>query len=793
MAIKNSKKGFVFTFLALFLVMVIYLYAQISLDEKTYSLYNDFEEARIAKVDNEIHYFTTSYMNDVMGVSLDATMQALIEESGSNETFLNSYKQNHSTLNALVYEGMTNGSFYGRKIPSIENQTITYLIEEFEKSFNRNSRASFEFTPENIIIFEEQPMYLSVQTSYRVEATMEDDLSSWNFTDTIVLSRPVTEFYDPNHYLDFGLGSNAPKLETTDSRYRANVNWTLDVFNNTINEQLSTVYSDPQYKYTLGNSYLNRLLQSNSGSYKNVVGFWSFDYDEDEEGVYDTSQNVDAGDFEGNTRIIMDFKNSSSIKNDAAYDYSFSQTGVDWSDTNCAFDGCYSFQQDQDTITIEDPGGINYGSANFSISIWFNPQNDTKEDQRIISIGEKGFDGYEILLNSSNNLLSFKTYNNGIHTKNAIFPDEDFNSWNHLVVRKYGDEADFFLNGQELDTNGSVFDTISNPYNAHDFLLGNYAYDNEHTFEGKLDELGIYSRYISDKEISRLYESKQAEDLGYSNSLHGSAANFDGRDDEIAIDTQNNYSNLFQNDFTVETWFIPKNIRGDVINLNDHFVLSYNREVNELYVSDYNNQFSFPVSLSSSHSNLITISYNQTTNLMEVYHNKNKIGESSSWNPTGNGGPLYFGRSYGGAGVSSSFTGIIDEVRLKNTTSSKLDVIKNYYNYKSTAKGCCNYVLPINPEKTNFNTNEYSDKISYSTTVFDGHYFEDEDFNITLYNVTNITSSQEDKPHYNFLVDVCMLRVYDIFSYDEEGNSAQRVNVGDYDGNCRNLIREGIY
>ena len=142
------------------------------------------------------------------------------------------------------------------------------------------------------------------------------------------------------------------------------------------------------------------------------------------------------------------------------------------------------------------------------------------------------------------------------------------------------------------------------------------------------------------------------------------------------------------------------------------------------------------------------------------------------------------------------FKGVIDEVKIYNRTLSYYEILRNYYNYGSFSKGCCNYLSMINPNSMGYNDSAYKKNISYSSKLF--YRYKDVNLvpDIILYNVTNLTSQDTQVPFYNLMFDKCLADAYDIFSYeDDDGN--MHVDVVDVNAtkgvDCKDLARDGFY
>jgi len=85
----------------------------------------------------------------------------------------------------------------------------------------------------------------------------------------------------------------------------------------------------------------------------------------------------------------------------------------------------------------------------------------------------------------------------------SISPEIERWKWNHLVFSRSGKTAQIFLNGKVII--GSSEDGIIHN-SADTFFFGGSSSD-EDNFEGKLDEIAIFDRALSEEEIENLYKT----------------------------------------------------------------------------------------------------------------------------------------------------------------------------------------------------------------------------------------------------------------------------------------------
>ena len=104
----------------------------------------------------------------------------------------------------------------------------------------------------------------------------------------------------------------------------------------------------------------------------------------------------------------------------------------------------------------------------------------------------------------------------------------------------------------------------------------------------------------------------------------------------------------------------------------------------------------------------------------------------------------------------------------------------------------------INPNKFDYNESFYLQNVSYSSKLFYDAYNRGISNNITLWNLTNVTSGNVDDYYYNFLYDNCL---HAAFNVEEYANA--NLNISDDwvvhpvdtidGGSCSNLVKFGVY
>ncbi len=793
MELNINKKGVVFSLLAIFLALLIFIFASLNLKGDEFSFSNEFIDARITFLNSEFIYFKDVYFQDVASYSLYKVLNAIIE----NETILSLVENDHARLNKFILEGLLYGSINGSSSPNlIYNDTLTYFIEEFNKDFNNNAKGKIEVNINNLNIYEEIPFSVSLQMETNLKVTTLDNISSWNLTENFFIRTSIVELYDP----EFKIHANKNISIRPFEYFGSYMNWTLGTFKEVLDNSYSSIYYDTEYKYSLGNSFLNRLLNYKVSSYDSTVLYLSFVHDDFEKGIYDSSLYNGLGDLYANTRILYTFNNNTinssinQIYDLSSYNNSGKISSVPINASSCVNSECAFFTSNS-KINISDSKNILNISDTFSFSIWFK-LNTYTPSASILSYNRGGFgnstetnDGFLLGLRYADpTQLRFIVGNtseiNSVRTNISLSLD----SWNHVVGIFDKGKLELYLNGI---LSGRVYTSFTNlKYLDKNLLLGKANHNTYFSFNGSLDEFAFYSKALNQNEIAYLYGQREAKFIDYVDSLYDKGIYFDGIDDYLKIDLNDSLDNFMNDSFSIEFWLKTNNFGVyDILNYTSELYIGLNNS-NLVFGDDVTNKINIPIEFIPVIYNYVVITYENASKILKVYNN-GKLKNQSVFNLNSalDGGNLLVG------GKNNFFRGIIDEIKFSKKILSSKDVENLYFNYRSFSGGCCNYISLINPNLLGYNTSNFDDlNISYSSRLFfDNISMNNFLPNITLFNVTNITSSETFKNYYQFKVDTCLFRAFDIPSILNGTQPAGIIKVG-FDGDrCKDLIRMGIY
>jgi hypothetical protein len=195
---------------------------------------------------------------------------------------------------------------------------------------------------------------------------------------------------------------------------------------------------------------------------------------------------------------------------DAGDSNSYSGTGNQWFDisgnnntgtlqnspTYSSSDGgTLSFNGSSQYVTFNTPANIPLGNSNYTISVWFNAN----------SLGSGGFVGWGGY-GGTNQVTALRLSTTGfIHywwgNDLIINTPISLNTWYYVVARFNGTNREIWLNNVKIanDTPGSSHNVTE----STNLTVGR-TYTNEY-FNGKISNLEIYNRAISDAEMTEIY------------------------------------------------------------------------------------------------------------------------------------------------------------------------------------------------------------------------------------------------------------------------------------------------
>jgi len=166
----------------------------------------------------------------------------------------------------------------------------------------------------------------------------------------------------------------------------------------------------------------------------------------------------------------------------------------------------YAFESTSENY-IEFGTGMLSGSGDFSILIWINttqsPNNTVGRILQQRSSGSSGYNGQYMLEVNSQGKIKFNTYSNGYKWNVTSSIALNDGNWHHLTFLQTDNGGKMYLNGNLHKTDNSsgrvTLLTTNKTY------VGGDLRDNNRWYSGKIDDIKIYNRALTESEIQTIY------------------------------------------------------------------------------------------------------------------------------------------------------------------------------------------------------------------------------------------------------------------------------------------------
>ncbi len=213
---------------------------------------------------------------------------------------------------------------------------------------------------------------------------------------------------------------------------------------------------------------------------------------------------------EGN-ELLMHFNNDSNVgedygSSDVVYDYSGQKNngtryGASWNTGTLKGAGCFDFDGSNDQINLSNISGLS--GENVTVSAWVywtwtsgGIGSGSRVSDPIVSQSNNSSGGYCLHTKSSTSKPAFRL--NGTEAISSATISK--NEWHHIVGIHNETKLKIYVDGilrGNASKNGSGLDT-----------LGFIGFDNmSHNFKGRIDEVAIWNRTLTDDEISIMYHA----------------------------------------------------------------------------------------------------------------------------------------------------------------------------------------------------------------------------------------------------------------------------------------------
>ena len=143
-----------------------------------------------------------------------------------------------------------------------------------------------------------------------------------------------------------------------------------------------------------------------------------------------------------------------------------------------------------------------------TISVWvkFNDLTATQGDNpKVLCTSDPlAYRGYQLMLDYRG-YVSYQDYTPSGYNAILDFPINQLNTseWFHFVISRSATEAKFFVNGNLVDSKTNL--VAPNLCQSDGLGIGADSYSNREGLEGKIDDIRIYNRVLSETEIQALY------------------------------------------------------------------------------------------------------------------------------------------------------------------------------------------------------------------------------------------------------------------------------------------------
>ncbi|MFP4401702.1 MAG: LamG-like jellyroll fold domain-containing protein [Candidatus Nanoarchaeia archaeon] len=750
----SNKRGYVFTIMVIIGSILMYSYLQSQLYESVFVTEAEQNDLRINQLSREFTYLKNSVAPQALRFSIYHATQEYTNIIYDEETGLHrSY--NYSHIQDSIYELALNGTYNSNPRSYMENKTLPYILDEYINIINSTYRANLSYKVINGRIFEDTPLALSAQSD--IELRLRDESIGVRLSDTILANVNINleGIRDPQIVLHVPDGNSTAEVLERARATNVSTDWDDILFDETYQKGLVTVFTYPEYEYTIGTSFLRSITNSAPrGLYRDILSFLSFQYERDES-PKDTKNYKSTHQLFSNTIFLHSFENVSSGVDETNYNYVFNTntgSGDNCTITGVSGRGCELGEGLREIQNLELEGD------NFAISFWVNP---TLNDQ-IFQSSE-----FNISIDSSAESIILEGVDdssNSFQLQSSI----ELNDWSNVVVQSRNNGFEMLIDAQRRSS-------LVLPINVSS--VSSLEFGN-----AQFDEIVIINRSISTQEIAQLRQAREAIFLEYKESLYDRAIELnDVRDINLSL---NHQLNKTFDQFAVEMWVqLEESSGGEILRLENS--TSSQNLILELYKNSLNFSIDGSYSFNPSTSNLMNNRYKHIllqlneSDEWELYIN-NKFIDSSSFSGTiGN-----YDTSILLAG-DDEFSGLLDEFVLYNTSFSQEEIEEHYFNFKSSVGGCCNYFKMYN-EDTHSPPSIGSLNVSTSTLFL--HNWSNYDLFVAELERRN-TSYPATYDWYGTTVDACQPFVYNLDGYSQRTSFRGTSSTN----TCVKLIEKGIY
>jgi Concanavalin A-like lectin/glucanases superfamily/Secretion system C-terminal sorting domain len=151
------------------------------------------------------------------------------------------------------------------------------------------------------------------------------------------------------------------------------------------------------------------------------------------------------------------------------------------------------------------------GWQDYSVSLWFLTYDKTTTSQNLFNTNPHDGEGFSYNHpNAPNKISHWKNSNINIHAWDVfsanplLFNPIDNQKWYYLTIVKQGNNYSYYVNGQLNKTSISVISALNQMVG----ISFGYSMSGSEYLNGKLDDIGIWNRALTQEEITELYYSE---------------------------------------------------------------------------------------------------------------------------------------------------------------------------------------------------------------------------------------------------------------------------------------------
>lgn len=158
--------------------------------------------------------------------------------------------------------------------------------------------------------------------------------------------------------------------------------------------------------------------------------------------------------------------------------------------------------------SVADDSVLDFGSGDFTISFWLKPISTGNYQiimEKFKPVGGGGGDGWTIYLEPGGSpavTFGARPGYSILYSRGSI----TFGSWNHVLIRRNGSTFDTYINGSQAGADYTNSSAITDTTAA--IRVGERVGDvSAYRYRGQQDEIAVWSRALSDDEITEVYNS----------------------------------------------------------------------------------------------------------------------------------------------------------------------------------------------------------------------------------------------------------------------------------------------